>query len=216
MALLDTPLTVAGIDVGGTRKGCHLVVLQGNDILLNIRSGDPEYLARKCDELGAVAVGIDAPCRWGQPQLGRLAEKALARERVFCFATPTRDRAATNPSGFYDWMFCGERICEALAATHPLLSDGRYVAGKVCFETFPHAITCAMLGSDEASAKRKRVQRRQMLRDAGIDPTPLKSIDAVDAALCALVAKYVIAGRSKVYGDAEGGYICVPEFLKGM
>ena len=57
-----------------------------------------------------------------------------------------------------------------------------------------------MLGTDEASAKRKRVQRRQILSDAGIDPTRLKSIDAVDAALCALTAKYVLGGQSKAYG----------------
>lgn len=67
-----------------------------------------------------------------------------------------------------------------------------------------------MLGTGEASAKRKRVQRRQLLHDAGIDPAPLKSIDAVDAALCALTAQYVLAGRSKAYGDTECGYIFVP------
>lgn len=214
MAPLDTPLTVAGIDIGGARKGCHLVVLQGNDVLCNIRSCDPEHLARKCDELGAVAVGIDSPCRWGQPQFGRLAEKALARERIFCFATPTRERASANASGFYGWMFCGERIYQALAATHALLNDVHYPGGKVSFETFPHAITCAMLGTDETSARRKRVQRRQVLRDAGIDSTPLKSIDAVDAALCALTARYVLLGHSKGYGNAEGGYIFVPKPLR--
>ena len=54
----------------------------------------------------------------------------------------------------------------------------------------------------------------QDLRDAGFDPTPLKSIDAVVAALCALTAKCVLLGHSKVYGDAEGGYIFVPEPLR--
>lgn len=208
---LDPSPTVAGIDVGGVRKGCHLVVLQGKDIVCNTTSRDPAHLARMCDEFGAVAVGIDSPCRWGQALSGRLAEKALAKERVFCFATPTRERAAANPSGFYGWMFCGERVYQALAATHPLLNDDRYLGGKVSFETFPHAITCAILGAAEASAKRKLVQRRQVLSDAGIDPTRLRSIDAVDAALCALAAKYVLGSQSKAYGDVEGGYIFVPE-----
>ncbi len=209
-AVRESSLTVAGIDIGGARKGCHLVVLRGNTIVCNLPSGDPEYLARTCDEAGAAAVGIDSPCRWGQSQSGRLAERALAKERIFSFATPTRERAVANTSGFYGWMFCGEHVYQALAATHPLLNEGRYVGGNVCFETFPHAVTCALLGADEASAKRKRVQRRQLLQDAGIDPTPLKSIDAVDAALCALTAQYVLAGRSKAYGDAECGYIFVP------
>lgn len=206
----DSPLTVAGIDIGGARKGCHLLVLRGSAIVCNIRSGDPDHLARMCEELGAVAVGIDSPCQWGKPQSGRLAEKALAKERIFYFATPTRERAEANASGFYGWMFCGERVYQALAATHSLLSNVGYAGGKVCFETFPHAITCAMLCTAEASAKRNRVQRRQLLRDAGMDPTPLKSIDAVEAALCALTATYVIANRSKAYGDTEGGYIFVP------
>jgi hypothetical protein len=193
------------------------VVLRGNAIVCNIRSGDPEHLARMCEEFGAVAVGIDSPCRWGQLQSGWLAEKMLAKERIFSFATPTRERAEANTSGFYGWMFCGERVYQALTATHPLLSDVGYAGGKVCFETFPHAITCAMLGTAEASAKRKRVQHRQLLQDAGIYPTPLTSIDAVDAALCALTAQYVLAGRSKAYGDAGCGYIFVPACgLTGM
>ena len=81
------------------------------------------------------------------------------------------------------------------------MNDIRYAGGKVCFKTFPHVVTCALLGTAEASAKRKRVQRRQLLRNAGIDPMPLQSIDAMDAALCALTARYVIAGRSKAYGE---------------
>lgn len=92
-----------------------------------------------------------------------------------------------------------------MAGTHPLLSEVGYAGGKVCVETFPNAITCAMLGTAEVSAKRKRVQRRQLLSDAGMDPTPLKSIDAVDAALRALTAAYVIANRSEASGDTEGG-----------
>lgn len=64
-AVLDSSLTVAGIDIDGARKGCHLVVPRGEVILCNIRSGEPEHLARTCDEFSAVAVGIDSACRWG-------------------------------------------------------------------------------------------------------------------------------------------------------
>jgi predicted RNase H-like nuclease len=109
-------------------------------------------------------------------------------------------------------MFNGEGVYAALAATHPLLEVSSYQGGRVCFETFPHAVTCAMLGIDVASAKKKRVQRRQILEDAGIDATSLKSIDAVDAALCALTASYVLAGYAKTYGDSEEGHIFGPAF----
>lgn len=203
--------TVAGIDVGGDKKGCHLVVLRGREVLCNINSGDPDHLARQCAELGAIAVGIDSPCRWGLPGSGRRAEKALAKEGIFSFATPTRKRAEANTSGFYDWMFNGERVYHALAATYPLLTAERYSTGHVCFETFPHAITCALLGTDVASAKRKRQQRRQLLNDLGIDTRLLTSMDALDAALCALTASYLVLGKTRAYGDAEGGYIVVPE-----
>lgn len=68
-----------------------------------------------------------------------------------------------------------------------------------------------MLGTAGTSARPKRVQRGQLLRDVSIDPTPLKSIDVVDVALCALTALYVLASQSKAYGDTEGGYIFVPK-----
>ncbi len=212
MKPLESSVTVAGIDIGGCRKGCHLVILRGHEVVCTINSRDPEYLVRQCNDFGAEVIGIDSPCRWGKPDAGRRAERAFARERIFCFATPTRERAEANRSGFYGWMFNGEQVYQALAATHPLLTEERYAGGKVCFETFPHAITCAMLGTDVASAKQKRVQRRQLLDDVGIDTRLLKSIDALDAALCALTAGCLRLGQTKAYGDADGGYIFVPAF----
>lgn len=78
------------------------------------------------------------------------------------------------------------------------------------FETYPHAIACAFLGKDIASAKLKRIQRRQLLEDAGTDTKTLRSIDAVDAALCALTARHLLKGEARAYGDAQGGYLQVP------
>lgn len=97
-------------------------------------------------------------------------------------------------------------------ATHPLLTEERYADGRACFETFTHAITCAMLGTDVESAKQKRVQRRQLLDDVGIETRLLTSIDALDAALCALTAGWLRMGQAKAYGDSDGGYIFVPAF----
>jgi predicted RNase H-like nuclease len=107
-------------------------------------------------------------------------------------------------------MLNGERLYRALAPTYPLLTDSRYSEGRVTFETFPHAVTSAMLGRAVASAKLKRHQRRQLPETAGIDTRALKSIDAIDAALCASTAKYLLEGRTHAYGDAAGGYILVP------
>ncbi|MGC3962664.1 MAG: DUF429 domain-containing protein [Rhodocyclaceae bacterium] len=203
-------VTVAGIDIGGTRKGCHLVILRGREVLSCVHSGDPALLAQRCNEFEVSAVGVDSPCLWSPRGTGRVAERALARERIFSFSTPTRAHAESSLSGFYGWMFNGERVHQALAATHPLQTETRYGGGKVCFETFPHAVTCALLGTHVASAKRKRVQRRQLLEDLGVETRPLKSIDALDAALCAITAEYLLLGQTRAYGDAEGGYIFVP------
>jgi len=208
--LQETSITVAGIDIGGVRKGHHLAVLRGQAIICHINHSDPEYLARQCHELDVSVIGIDSPCGWGLPNFGRAAEKALAKERISCFSTPVRERAASHATGFYNWMLNGERLYQALSATHPLLSKSVYTSGRVCFETFPHAIACAMLGTDIASAKLKRHQRRQLLEKSGIDTQCLKSIDAIDAALCALTAQYLVDGKAKAYGDAECGHIFVP------
>ncbi|SOZ68501.1 conserved hypothetical protein [Cupriavidus taiwanensis] len=116
-----------------------------------------------------------------------------------------------STTGFYDWMLCGERVFQTFAPMYPLLNEKRYAAGPVSFETFPHAITCSLLGREVASAKLKRVQRRKLLEDVGIHTSSLASIDSVDAALCALTAEFLLEGRTRTYGDAHGGYIFVPD-----
>jgi peptide deformylase len=204
--------TVAGIDIGGETKGFHLVILQGPQVICNLNTKRPDELLNACRIHNVVAVGIDSPCRWGCQDGARLAERMLAQERISSFATPTRKRALENTSGFYGWIFNGEAVYQELEASYQLLKDEEYRKehGKVCFETFPHAITCAFLGKDTASAKLKRAQRRMILEDHGIDTTLLKSVDAIDAGLCALTAAYIASGKSKSYGDAVTGYIFVP------
>lgn len=208
--MMSSQRTVAGIDIGGERKGNHLVILRGTEIVCKVRSAAPQPMLDKCLEMGVTAVGIDAPCLWRAGDPGRQAERELARRRIFSFATPTRELALASKSGFYGWMFNGERVYEAFAPHFPLFKAGRDLGARVCFETFPHAITSVFLGPAVASAKRKRTQRRQILQDAGIDAASLKSIDEVDAALCALSANYLLAGQAAAYGDEAGGFIVVP------
>ncbi|NOV23407.1 DUF429 domain-containing protein [Cupriavidus necator] len=210
--MTETPMTsaVAGIDVGGDKKGCHLVVLQGTSILSSINSKTPEDFVHVCAEHGVIAVGVDSPCQWRGGDGARQAERELARERISSFSTPTPQLAVSNTKNFYGWMFSGERVYQALASIYPLLKERAYSGGRVSFETFPHAIVCAMLGKDVASAKQKRTQRRQLLERMGIDTRMLKSIDEIDAALCALTARFLLEGKTYSYGDATGGYIRVP------
>jgi predicted nuclease with RNAse H fold len=205
---------VAGIDIGGDRKGCHLVILRGTRLLCQINSTRPDDMLAACLEHDVTAVGIDAPCQWRSGPAARQAERLLAQQRIFSFSTPTRERAEANTSGFYKWMFNGLRMYEAFLTRYSMFNGRAENAGRVCFETFPHAITCAMLGNDVASAKKKREQRRLILANAGVDTSALKSIDAIDAALCALTANRLLDRQVVAYGDDLDGYIVVPRSAK--
>ena len=202
--------TVAGIDVGGDKKGCHLVILDGSRAFRPPDTKTPQQMLQACLEYGVQAVGIDAPCQWSVEGTGRLAEKELASRRIFSFATPTRKRADENPSRFYRWMFNGEQIYQAFSSAYPLLTSRKFEGGRVSFETFPHAVTCAFRREEGTSAKEKRWQRPKVLESEKIDTSALKWIDDFDAALCALTARYLIEGQTYAYGDVEGGYIHVP------
>ncbi|OTP75505.1 hypothetical protein PAMC26510_13775 [Caballeronia sordidicola] len=201
--------TVAGIDIGGEAKGNHLVIMQGTRIVWNNPGREtPEQMLEKCIEFDVAAVGIDAPCQWRIEETGRQAEKMLARMRISCFVTPTRERA--SQSRFYDWMFNGESVYKVFVERFPLLNDVFAIGNRVCFETFPHAITCALRGREATSAKAKNIQRRETLERAGVETRPLRNIDEVDAALCALTANFLLEGWVDVYGDSAGGFIVVP------
>ncbi|WP_168795476.1 DUF429 domain-containing protein [Paraburkholderia aromaticivorans] len=206
---------VAGIDIGGDRKGNHLVILRGTEIVCNISKQPPAYMLEKCLQFEVTAVGVDAPCLWRVGEAGRQAEKELARQRIFSFATPTRELALASQSGFYGWMFNGERVYQAFAPHFPLFKNRGATNGRVCFETFPHAITGALLKNEVASAKKKRTQRPEVLKDAGIEAASLRSIDEVDAALCALTAKFLHERKVVAYGDELGGFIVVPAQTNG-
>jgi len=78
-----------------------------------------------------------------------------------------------------------------------------------CFETFPHAVACALAG-EKLSARNKRADRRRLLADNGVVTTQLSSIDYIDAALCALVAHRFNSKAVEYYGDAAEGFIIVP------
>lgn len=207
----------AGIDVGADKKGCNLVVLRGTTVLSSIAGIRPEDVIKHCVEHDVVAVGVDAPCIWRIEDRARLAEREMACSGISYFSTPSRQNACANTSGFYDWMFCGERVYQALAPLYPLLQTAGYSSGKCSFETFPHAITVAMLGQGIASAKEKASQRRRVLEAAGIDTTTLTSMDALDAGLCALTASYLLEGRCHAFGDESDGFIYTPlQMTAGM
>lgn len=204
---------VIGIDVGGRRKGFHAVALRGGHYAGQLASRDVAELRHWCCAvMQARLIAIDAPCRWSFDGRARPAERQLNALGIRCFASPTREAALRHPSDYYGWMLQGEALYQALASSHPLLT-GLPASGPACFETFPHAITWQLLGS-QASASQKRRQRLALLQRFGIDPAPLTSIDRIDAALCALAAHQVASGAAcRVLGEQDSGLIVVPQAL---
>jgi len=202
---------VVGIDVGGTRKGFHAVLLNRGRVLDVRRARDPAALAQWCAECGAEAVAVDAPCMWSADGLSRAAERAIHRVGLHCYYTPTRERAQGR--SFYGWVFNGERLYDALKRHYALL-DSQWGGGRVCFETFPHAVTCALEGRVVRANDDKAGVRRAALRRLGIADTGLlTSLDFVDAALCAVSAELFGRGLYARYGDDREGCLVVPSHM---
>lgn len=208
---MNTQRLVVGIDVGGSRKGFHGVALCDGEYWQRFHTTNPEAMAEWCRHLGARLIGIDAPCRWSADGRARLAERQLMARGIQCFASPTRERAIFHPRNYYGWMLNGESLYQAIERTHPL-SAGLPITQEqpCCFETFPHAICCALAGQVIA-ARNKGTVRRALLAQAGILASELANIDWIDAALCGLVADFLATGRSCTgYGDTATGLIIVP------
>jgi predicted nuclease with RNAse H fold len=204
---MASPSLIIGIDVGAPTKGFHAVALQGTDVVDKIRSSDAVHVAQWCVRRKAEVVGIDAPCRWrAESGDARVAEREIAADRISCFSTPTESKAGQH--AFYTWMLAGQELYAALAPRYPLYTD-RCVRTHVAIETFPQAVACALAGTI-VSAKIKFRVRGDLLRRYGIDAGALKSIDEIDAALCAVAASAFVSGKFRSYGDSVGGFIVVP------
>lgn len=201
-------MIVAGIDVGGSRRGFHAAALQGGRYLQHLMSCDVDAITSWCQKLGACAVGIDAPCCWSIDGRPRAAELELMAKGIWCFSTPTLRRAETHPSDYYGWMRNGARLYAAIER-HWRLFDGKNSNAPVCFETFPHAIACQLAGN--IVSKREKVRRRRELLEAiGIETELLTNVDLRDAALCALAADRLLRRQFDTYGRKDDGYIVVP------
>lgn len=199
---------VVGIDVGGERKGFHAVALNNGMFVATLAHSDPAVIVSWCRQQNAAVVAVDAPCGWSAGGASRLAERSLAMgaQKIHCFATPTRVRA--KQSRFYAWVFNGERLYNQLFK-HYALFNGTRRSSLTCFETFPHAVVCALAGRVVA-AHPKRETRRNALRQRGYNVGSLTNVDFVDAGLCALTADGFVRGSYRLFGEQTEGFIVVP------
>lgn len=205
---------VVGIDVGSVRKGFHAVALRNGSYDRDDHFSDPEALAAWCVELGAVAIGVDTPCRWSPDGRARTAERQLMSCRIWCFSTPSRETACSHPKGHFDWMLNGERLLSAIQRSHVLYSGGPRPGASFVFETFPHGVACALAGKN-LSARSKRVDRRGLLVELGVALDALTNMDLIDAALCAVTAHRVMQDAYWSVGDSDGGFMLLPLGFSG-
>jgi predicted nuclease with RNAse H fold len=200
---------VAGVDVGGHRKGFHAVALDSAGAISgHFSSADPEKIAAWCVDHGARLVAVDAPCAWSTDGRSRPAEIALKKAQIQCFSTPSKAAALAHPTDHFGWILNGERMFRALAPSFPLASEDM-VNVPGCIETFPQAVACALAGFN-VPAKRKGAVRRELLRRQGLEVRFLTNIDLVDAALCAVAARYVLLDQARSFGEPLTGQIWVP------
>ena len=116
------------------------------------------------------------------------------------FSTPTKERGSGHK--FYTWMEVGFEMFEAAKDYDPL-------------ETFPHAVAVTLRGCLPAAGvtkrgRSKREWRLEALRKHRVDVTTLRTIDEVDAALCAYTAWCWINGDGMSVGDEVEGRITLP------
>ena len=193
-----SPLAL-GVDVAA-RRGCDVVALGDDLVALPVaRVHTAEDLRAVLADLDPDVVGIDSPPRWAI-QGPRACERALTRRGISVFTTPDEATGVGHP--FYAWMQTGFAMFEA-ARGYPTL------------ETYPHAAAIALRRArPEGSLMKRPAQKRQWRRDAlagaGIDPAALRTIDQIDAALCAATGRWYLEGRTEDLGDPAEGVLTVP------
>jgi predicted nuclease with RNAse H fold len=208
------PLGV-GVDVS-VRRGLDVVVLDGRRRLVGrpLARQTPEDLEGLLRALHPDAVAIDSPPAWGVRGTSRAAERELIALGLPCFRTPSDPALRDHP--FYQWMFAGHAaFAAAERAGFPCFTGGTEGRGRA-LEVFPHGAAVALAGRrpPPGTARQTAARRRwrsAVLAAAGLDVTPLRTLDSVDAALAALVAVIVAEGRPWfALGEADEGCVVLP------
>lgn len=204
--------TFIGIDVGGPKKGFHVIALRHKKFE-TAHFYSAEDLRDWCLNQKAQVIAIDAPCGWSSSGHSREAERTLRLNRkiIQCFKTPTRNLA--QKSAFYSWVFQGEKIYQTLQS-HFDLYENDSQRSKVMFETFPQGIACC-LANKILSASAKATDRPRLLKNLGFNLNGLSSIDFIDAALCAVSALYFNQNSHQSFGNPQEGFIILPKKASG-
>jgi predicted nuclease with RNAse H fold len=200
--------TALGIDVGGTRKGYDLVLLDDTRTVQETqRHVALDALRGHIDAWRPDVVCIDSPPAWATGA-SRQTEAYVLSLGLSLYRTPWTEEAKTK--AFYAWMLSGfQAFAAARNAGYAMYDGGASVQGRT-LEVFPHAIASVLHGARRPPGLRKHLWRREALSAAGVDETSLKGNDQADAALCALTGLYALEGRFCWAGDPAEGVIVLP------
>lgn len=198
--------TALGIDVG-ERKGMDLVLMAEGPRVLHAQRVATADVAFLIDSWKPKVVAIDSPP--GFPTRGpRKTEVELRRHGLSLFATPWDPRKQVN--AFYNWMREGFKVYHiARESGFDLYAGGKSVGGKA-IEVFPFASAAALTGSGRPRDKSKSAWRREVLAKRGVDTSPLRGIDQVDAALAAYTGLSALDGCFCWLGEVSEGVIVLP------
>jgi predicted nuclease with RNAse H fold len=183
---------VLGLDVADAR-GCDAVVLGASMVARpvgKVMSG--AELEELLSELNPTAIAIDSPPGWASNGRRR-CERELTQRAINLFTTP--DEATGTSNAFYAWMQVG---FEMFRAAH----------GYPTLETFPYAVAVVINGQRIDGTRRQT--RLAALAAVGIDTRELRTLDQIDAALCAYTAWAWVNGVSVSVGDESEGQITLP------
>lgn len=199
-----------GIDVGGQRKGYHVVALDGARRLVGdiCNPKSSEDIANIIARVKPRLVAIDAPAGWAETGKSRSTERELARAGIQSFYTPTREQAA-RAGAFYAWVFSGEKVHEAARRTHSAYAGTGSIWGH-SIEVFPNATVRLLSGQRPPVGVSKSAWRRQVLSGQGVAENELPNLDYVDAALCALTGLYALDGDYQAFGKPSEGLLIAP------
>ena len=192
-----------GVDVAA-RRGCDVVALDDDLVARPVgRVHTADELTALLDVLRPDVVAIDAPPCWAPDAAPRRCERELQQLGVSMFTTPNEERGTAN--AFYGWMLTGFAMFAG-------------AQGYVTLETFPHAIAIALLGRRPERGllrdpRAKREWRLAALDAARVDTADLRTLDEVDAALCAVTGRAHLAGDAVALGSPAEGVLTLPRAL---
>ena len=225
---MDPGPVVAGIDIAASRPCVAVAVRCGRtlDVLSWAESddhvtGDRDRLLAWLEELGAVAVGVDAPqrprrSRGTAASRPRACDAELAHRRISIYQVPTR-AVAEKADGQYAWMESGWEYFRELGRRGyeppaPASFSGVLGQAPAALEVYPHATFVTLLGGTpppKSSRAGLRV-RVAALRAAGVVWDEYYDHDSLDALAAALTAWRFAQGRATPLGDERDGFIWVP------